>query len=136
MNKAENEVPIEGALLKWVDVLVTAPDTTYSVSYELDKTIAFIKGFQLTSSRDNLMYIRGTQKIEVNRMEIVPEGYESKQLYSTANVAVNERFFRRGGRVPVGNGIVKIEYKDTTDAAAPFEPYRVRLNLDCIVNGY
>ena len=136
MDIVKNEIPIEGVLLKWVDILVTAPDKNYSVTIELDKTIAYIKGFQLTSNRDNLMYARGSQKIEVNRTEIVPEGYESKQLYSTANVAVNERFFRRGGRVPVGNGQVKIDYKDTSDAVAPFEPYRVRLNLDCIVKGF
>ncbi len=136
MENANKDVPIEGLLLKYVDLLVTAADKTYTVTYELDKTIAFITGFQLTSNRDNLLYSRGTQKIEVNRMEIVPDGYESKQLYSTANVAVNERFFRRGGRVPVGNGQVKFSYTDTSDASASFEPYRVRLTLDCIVKGY
>jgi hypothetical protein len=136
MDNINNEIPIEGLLLKWVEVFITEPDKTFAATLDLDKTIAFIKGFQLTSSRETLMYSRGTQKIEVNRLEIVPEGYESKQLYSTGNVPVNERFSHRGGRVPVGNGQVKIEYKDTSDAIAPFEPYRVRLNLDCVVKGY
>ena len=129
-------IPIEGLLIKWVDLNIDVQNKTYSVTYELDKSIAYIKGFQLTTNRDALLYSRGTQKIEVNKVEIVPEGYESKQLYSTPNVPVNERFFQRGGKVPVGNGQVKFEYTDTNDATVQFEPYRVRLILDCVVKGF
>jgi hypothetical protein len=136
MENAESKVPIEGLLLKWVDISVTVQNKAYSVIYELDKSIAFIKGFQLTTDRDALLYGRGSVKIEVNKQEVVPEGYEAKQLYSTPNVAVNERFFVRGGRVPVGNGQVKFEYTDTQDATLQFEPYRIRLIMDCVVKGY
>ncbi len=136
MEDSRNEVPIEGLLYKWVDIAVTAQNKTYSVIYELDKTIAFIKGFQISSDRDAVMYSRGTVKIEVNKQEIVPEGFEAKQLYSSPNVAVNERFFIRGGRVPAGNGQVKFEYTDTSDTSVQFENYRVRLYLDCVVKGF
>jgi hypothetical protein len=136
MEHTNGETPIEGLLLKWVDITVVMQNKTYSVTYELDKSIAFIKGFQLTTDRDTLLYGRGTIKLEVNKQEIVPEGYEAKQLYSTPNVAVNERFFTRGGRIPVGNGQVKIEYTDTQDASLQFEQYRIRLIMDCVVKGF
>lgn len=136
MENADNKIPIEGLLLKWVDISVGIQNKTYSVIYELDKSIAFVKGFQITTDRDSLVYGRGTVKIEVNKQEVVPEGYEAKQLYSTPNVAVNERFFIRGGRIPAGNGQVKFEYTDTNDASLQFEAYRVRLILDCVVKGF
>jgi hypothetical protein len=136
MEDVKKEVPIEGLLLKWIDIAVTAQNKTFSVTYELDKTVAFIKGFQLTSDKDAILYSRGTIKIEVNKQEVVPEGYEAKQLYSSPNVAVNERFFIRGGRVPVGNGQVKFEYTDTQDSSVQFEPYRIRLYLDCVIKGF
>ncbi len=135
MENAKNEIPIEGLLLKWVDIAVTVQNKTYSVIYELDKSIAYVRGFQITSDHDSLVYGRGTIKIEVNKQEVVPEGYEAKQLYSTPNVAVNERFFIRGN-VPAGNGQVKFEYTDTNDASLQFEAYRVRLTLDCVVKGF
>ena len=43
----------------------------------------------------------------------------------------HKRFYRRGIKIPVGNGIIKVEYKDTSDAIAPFEPYNIRVVLDC-----
>ena len=124
------KVNIAGLLKKWFDIQVTDPDKTYSQTFELDKTIAFVKGVLITSNRDDLLYYRGSQKIEINRQELFPEGYETKLLQSGINCPVNARYFNTGN-MPIGNGLVKIEYKDTPDGRARFEPYRFRLYLDC-----
>lgn len=126
-------VPITGLIYKWFTIDVTVADKTYTVSYELDKTIAHITGIALDSNREKLLYARGTQKIEINRQEIVPEGFLSKRLYHLPSTEAHKRFLRRGGKIPVGNGIIKVEYKDTNDALAPFEPYKVIVTLDCLL---
>ncbi len=132
-NKTIHEIPITGLLYKWFLINVTAPDAVYPVSYELDKTIGFITGIALDSNREKLLVQRGTQRIEVNRQEIVPEGFLSKRLYHLPSIEAHKRFLRRGGKIAVGNGIVKVDYKDTSDALAPFEPYWVLVTLDCIL---
>ncbi len=129
-NNNNATVNIAGTLKKWYDILVTAPDSVYSQTFELDKTILYVRGVMLSSNRDDLMYYRGSQKIEMNRQEIFPEGYESKLLQSGINCPVNTRYFDTGN-MPIGNGLVKIDYRDTSDIRAPFEPYRIRLYLDC-----
>lgn len=133
MENNENSIPISGLLYKWFDIQVTEADKTYSVTYELDKTVAYITGIGLDTNREKLLYQRGTQKIEINRQEIVPEGFPSKRLYHLPTIEAHLRFLRRGGKIPVGNGIVKVDYKDTTDVLAPFEPYWIRVTLDCIL---
>lgn len=133
MDNNEHSIPISGLLYKWFDILVTEADKTYSVTYELDKTVAYITGIGLDTNREKLLYQRGTQKIEINRQEIVPEGFLSKRLYHLPTIEAHLRFLRRGGKIPVGNGIVKVDYKDTSDALAPFEPYWIRITLDCIL---
>ena len=51
---------------KRFDLLVTAPDKTHTQEFELDKSVGVILGIQFTSDRDDLMFHRGTQKIEIN----------------------------------------------------------------------
>ena len=132
-NNTNHEIPISGLIYKWFLINVTAPDAVYTVSYELDKTIGFVTGIALDSNRERLLVQRGSQKIEINRQEIVPEGFLSKRLYHLPSIESHKRFLRRGGKIPVGNGVVKVDYKDTSDALAQFEPYWVLVTLDCIL---
>jgi len=115
---------------KRFDIPVTAAGGSYSQTFELDKTITKIKGLLFTSDRDDLLYYRGSQRVEINKEEIFPLEYESKLLMSGINVSPNDRFYDLGG-LPPGNGHVKIDYKDTNYDAAPFVAYRVTLYLDC-----
>ena len=132
----KNEAQISDLSYKWFDIMVTDSGKTYTVTYELDKTISFITGIGLDSNREKLMYARGTQKIEVNRQEVVPEGFLSRRLYHLPSIEAAKRFLRRGGKIPVGNGIVKVDYTDTPDTTAPFEPYWVRVTLDCLLKDH
>lgn len=115
---------------KRFDIPITTGDKIFSQSFELDKNITFIKGILLTADKEDLLYYRGSQKIEVNKQEVFPEDYESKLLMTGINVSPNSRYYNTGN-LPVGNGIVKVEYKDRNDTRLAFEPYRISLYLDC-----
>lgn len=114
---------------KRYDIDVTAANAIHSKTFELDKTVQKVHGILFASDRDDLMYYRGSGKVEINSDEIFPEGYETKLLMSGLNVSPNDRFYSLGG-VPPGNFKVKVEYKDTTDARLQFTAYRVSIYLD------
>ena len=131
-NHLQNPLPINLAnfVKKPFFIKVTKSDTVYSITFELDKSIAFIRGIMMSSNRDDLMYYRGTQKIEINRLEICPEGYDSKHFMSSINCSPNVRYYDTG-KLPAGNGLIKVDYQDTSDSRAAFEPYRITINVDC-----
>lgn len=115
---------------KRFDLKVTESGKPVSQTFELDKTIKSVKGVLLTSDKDDLLYYRGSQKIEINKEEYFPENYESKLLMSGINVPPRLRYYDLGGINP-GNGSVKLSYQDTEDGRTNFVPYRVSLYLDC-----
>ena len=115
---------------KRFDISVTAANKTVSQTFELDKNIKGVKGVLLTSDRDDLLYFRGTQKIEINKEEYFPDNYESKLLMSGVNVSPKQRYYDLGDVNP-GNSLVKLMYTDSDSLQAPFTAYRVSLYLDC-----
>ncbi len=123
------------AVRKRFDLQVPQAGSTVTETFELEKSIVAIKGLLLTSDRDDLLYYQGSQRIEINKEEIFPEGYESKLLMSGINVNPNKRYYELGNKNP-GNGQVKIEYTDTPNIqqAKQEQPsYRVSLYLDCVM---
>ena len=121
---------MKNIIKKRFDINITEADKIFSKSFELDKTIAFVNGILFTSDKDDLIYYRGSQKVEINKQEVFPENYESKLLMTGINVSPNERFYDVGD-LPVGNGNVKVEYKDINDGRTTFEPYRISIYLKC-----
>ena len=65
---------------KRYDIDVLAANAIHSKTFELDKTVTLVHGILFASDRDDLMYYRGSNKIEINSDEIFPEGYETKLL--------------------------------------------------------
>ncbi len=118
------------ATKKRFDIKITQANSTVSDTFELDKNIVKVHGVLVTSDKDDLLYYRGTQKIEINKEEFFPDNYESKLLMSGINVAPKQRYYDLGGVSP-GNGRVQIVYKDLDDGRTVFIPYRVSLYLDC-----
>ena len=118
---------------KRFDLDVTEANTIHSKTFELDKNITTINGLLMTSNRDDMLYYRGSQKIEINRDEIFPEGYESKLLMTGINVSPNERYYNVGGKAP-GNGKLTLAYKDTDYQGLNFEQYRVSIYMDCEIS--
>lgn len=115
---------------KRYDLQITEANKGVSKTFELDKTIKRIKGVLVTSDKDDLLYYRGSQKIEINNQEYFPENYESKLLMSGINVSPNERYYKID-TTNIGNGIIKLSYTDTDDGRTAFVAYRVSLYVDC-----
>ncbi len=115
---------------KRFDLQVVAAKSTVTQTYELDKAIKNIKGVVFTSDKDDLLYYRGTQKLEINKEEYFPENYESKLLMSGINVEPKKRYYDLGNVNP-GNGIIKVVFTDNEDGRTAFVPYRVSLYVDC-----
>lgn len=116
---------------KRFDIQITSDQQVVTQTFELDKNITHVKGILLTSDKDDLMYYRGSQRIEINKAEVVPENYESKLLMSGINLSPNLRWYEIGN-LPAGNGLVTILYKDRTDNRTSFETYRVSLYMSCV----
>ena len=116
---------------KRFDLTVNAANGTVTKTFELEKNIKFITGLLFTANRDDLLYYRGMQKVEINKNEYFPENYESKLLMTGINVPPNNRYFYFKEKVNVGNGSVKVVFTDTDDGRTVFADYRVSLYLDC-----
>ncbi|MFO0433746.1 MAG: hypothetical protein ACK5ZT_00765, partial [Sphingobacteriaceae bacterium] len=117
---------------KRYDIQVIEANKGVNKSFELDKNIKKINGVLVTSDKDDLLYYRGTQKIEINNQEFFPENYESKLLMSGINVSPNQRYYIINTE-NIGNGIVKLSYTDADDGRTAFVPYRVSLYVDCVM---
>ena len=117
---------------KRFDIAVTESNKIFSKTFELDKNIVAVTGILFTSDKDDLLYYRGSQKVEINKEEIFPENYESKLLLSGINVSPDNRYYDLGNQ-PAGNGTIKVEYKDTEDSRAAFAAYRVSIYVECVL---
>lgn len=115
---------------KRFDIQISQANEKVSKTFELDKTINLIRGMRVGSDKDALLYYRGSQRIEINGNEILPEGYESKYLMASINVPLNARYHTLNDLSP-GNGKVKLEFQDTASTDAAFSAYRVSLYLLC-----
>ena len=114
---------------KRFDIDVSVANDMHSKTFELDKNVEKVHGLLFTSDRDDLMYYRGSAKVELNSEEIFPESYETKLLMSGLNVSPNDRYYNLGG-IPPGNFKLKVDYKDTNDARLAFAAYRVSIYMD------
>lgn len=121
------------AVRKRFDLQVTAANSKVSGTLELEHSIVTIKGMLLTSNMDDMLYFRGSQRIEINKEEIFPEGYETKLLMSGINCEPAKRYYDLGNMSP-GNGQVKIDFTDADDGRTVFAAYRVSLYLDCLMD--
>jgi hypothetical protein len=120
-------------IIKRFDIAIINQNAVHAKTFELDKNITAVHGLLITADKDDLLYYRGSQKIEINKQEIFPEGYESKLLMSGINVSPNERFYNLGG-LPPGNGKLTVDFKDNNNVRMDFDNYRVSLYLHCEID--
>jgi hypothetical protein len=118
---------------KRFDIQITTANSSTTEIFEMEKSIVAYKGILFTSNMDDMLYFRGSQRVEINKDEIFPDGYETKLLMSGINVTPNARYYNLENMKP-GNGQVKIEFVDTDDGRTVFQPYRVSLYLDCVMD--
>lgn len=115
---------------KRFDLKVDQSGQSVRENFQLEKTITQIKGITLTSDQDQMIYFRGSQKIEIGGEEVFPEDYETKLLMTGISLRPDQRFFPLD--LQPGNGIVSITFKDTLHPSAAFVPYRVSLYLEVV----
>jgi hypothetical protein len=114
---------------KRYDLQITEAGAIKREQFELDKNVSKVNAILLTSDKEEQLYNRGSQKIEINGQEIFPEKYESKLLMSGLAVSPNEKYYRLP-QVAVGNRIMKVEFTDSNDSRSTFSSYRVSVYLE------
>ncbi|MEX1239459.1 MAG: hypothetical protein WEB30_07070 [Cyclobacteriaceae bacterium] len=112
-------------------LLVEVEGQPVSKKFDLDKNVKLVHGIMLSSDRPNLLYYRGTQRIELSGDELMVEDFESKILMSGLSVPPKDRYWPLGNGVVAGNGELKILYKDTGNSNALFSPYKVIIYAQC-----
>ena len=113
---------------------VDTANTTYPKKFDLDKNVKLVRGLLMNSDRPNLLFYRGSQKIELSGIELFPEDYESKLLMSGMSVPPDQKYADLGDDVLAGNGELKVQYKDKDNSNTFFEPYEVSVYLVCELN--
>ncbi|MCH2216321.1 MAG: hypothetical protein MK086_14235 [Flavobacteriales bacterium] len=106
------------------DLEVSTANSTIKGEWELDKNANILFGVAVTSDNEELIYYRGTQKMQVNDQELFPEEFETKLLMSGLSVAPNQRMVKVGN-VETGNNRVEVWYKDQDHPKTRFVPYRI-----------
>src|SRR5258708_4929020 len=88
---------------------VTNAVTSYNFKFVLDKDVTIVRALLVTADRPDLLFYRGSQKIEISGEEIFPEDFESRLLMSGISVQPDDRFISLadGRGVPAGNGEIK-----------------------------
>lgn len=114
---------------KRYDLQITEAGAVKREQFELDKNVSKVNAILLTSDKEEQLYNRGSQKIEINGQEIFPEKYESKLLMSGLNISPNDRFYKLEN-IAVGNRIMKVEFADSNDSRSVFSAYRVSVYLE------
>ncbi|MFZ6012307.1 MAG: hypothetical protein ACOYXT_18335 [Bacteroidota bacterium] len=111
--------------------LVDAEGQPVNKKFDLDKNVKVVHGIAISSDRPNLLFYRGSQRIELSGDELFPEDYESKMFMSGMAVPPDGKYKSLGNGVVAGNGEFKIQFKDTDNPNAPFAAYKVIITLLC-----
>lgn len=115
------------------DLLITTADQNFKAEFTLDKSAQYLLGISVTSDRDDLLFYRGSNRIYLNEKELFPDGFESKLLMAGLNVAPDQRMITLG-ELPTGNGMLDVNFKDTSDSTSVFAPYRVTFYTYSVAN--
>lgn len=106
------------------DLQITNANEVKKGEFELDKNADILFGVAITSDKEDHLYYRGSQKMQINDQELFPEDFESKLLMSGLSVSPNDRMVNLGV-IKTGNGRVEVWFKDSNNTNVRFSPYRV-----------
>ncbi|MFL5763566.1 MAG: hypothetical protein ACJ77K_06445 [Bacteroidia bacterium] len=111
------------------NIEITDEGQTVKKTFEVDKSVTAITHFTILSNREDLAYYRGSFRLEINKDEVIPEGYSTKKVMCWPTVSADERL-KSIGRKETGNGLIAFEYTDTTDGVTEFSPYTISLSVE------
>lgn len=112
---------------------VTDAEKTVSKTFELDKNVVGINGIQVGSLNPDMLYLRGSQKIEISKVEILPENYLTQWIMTGLSTPMNDRIKKLKDVIP-GNRTVRVDYKDNENGVTAFKPYSYYLSLECEID--
>ncbi len=118
-------------LYKVFSFLVDAEGEVFNKKFDLDKNVSLVRGILLSSNKPNMLFYRGSQRIEISGDEIFPEEHESKLLMTGMSVSPDGKFLTLGDGAVAGNGVLKIQYRDEINPNAVFTAYKVIIVLLC-----
>ena len=75
---------------------VTEAGKTVKKTFEVDKSVVVITAVAVNSNREELLYYRGTLRLEINKDEIFSDETSAKKIYSLPTVDSNNRSYRIG----------------------------------------
>src|SRR5688500_20182130 len=70
--------------------------------FDLDKNVKVVHGIAISSDKPNLLFYRGSQRLELSGDELFPEDYESKMFMSGMAVAPDDKYKTLGNGVEIG----------------------------------
>jgi hypothetical protein len=114
---------------KEFDIQITQANATVKQTFEVDKSVKNLCAVMLVSNRPDLIVYRGSLRLEINKEEILPDGFSASRLFSGIVVKPNDRPYDIG-KNPAGNGLIKIEYTDADDGRTIFAAHTVTLCVD------
>jgi len=109
------------------DIVVNQPNQTVKKTFEINAHASHVTGILMVATDDVSLFHRGRQRLTINDQENIPEGYHSRLLHSSQNVAPINRIVPLD--VTAGNRLVSVFYQDQDSAAAAFKPYTVTVYI-------
>jgi len=115
---------------------VTAANQSYPMKFDLDKNIKVLWALRISADQPQLLFYRGTQRIELSGDELYPDGTESKVFMSGINTPPDDKWrsIEEGAGLPTGNEELKVIYVDADNPKAVFAPYNVYITLKCEID--
>lgn len=111
-------------------ISVATSGQTVSKTFSFDNNVKRILSVAVESEFPNLAYYRGSQRLEINNDELLPEGMPTRRLMGNLNIAQDDREFSLGN-IEHGNRMLKIDYVDKNHPSAAFVPYDVVFLFKC-----
>jgi hypothetical protein len=111
------------------EVQISAAGQSVKKIFELDKSMKTVTHYTILSNREDLLYYRGSFGLEINKDEIVAEGYSVKKVVCWPSVPADSRL-KSIGKLEVGSGLINFQYSDTADGLTTFQPYTVTLSVE------
>ena len=111
------------------NISITTAGQSIKQNFELDKTMKTVTHFTILSNREDLLYYRGSFGLDINKEEVITEGYSVKKVVCWPSVPADLRL-KCIGAMEAGSGVIKFQYSDTPDGLTTFQPYTVTLSLE------
>jgi hypothetical protein len=89
-----------------VNILPTDLNKSKTVEVTFDKTVKNVLAVALTTDNEDLVF-NASQRLDISGVEILPQDYSAKLLYTTPNVPISDRYMQLG-TVPIPDKKIRL----------------------------